>query len=486
MNVFDKAAELERDNLPFAIVTVTGSSGRVSRRSGRMLVLPDGETAGTVGGGLVEKEAVENAVEAIAEGKGRRITVSNQGKGSVELFIDIPVRDRSVVIIGCGHVGEAVGRTFSELGWNVRKYGRGTSPSSIEGITGNTAVLIAGAADAHLAFDFLATDAFYIGVLASRSVPLPHDARIHSPVGLDIGAETPEEIAVSVAAEVMAVKSGRLPSSLSSWRDRLVLVRGAGDLATGTIVRLRKAGYPVIAAETEHPSVIRRTVSLAEAVYEGEYTVEGVRGVLCRTLEDALSVLDDGDVPVMIDPGLSILESISPGVLVDATIAKRNLGTRMDMAPLVIALGPGFTAGTDCHAVIETKRGHRLGAVILEGSAIPNTGIPGNIAGYSSERVIHSPCPGVFRAALPIGAIVTKGEIIAYVGDAPVRATIDGRLRGLLHDGLTVPEGFKIADIDPRGKDADHLTISDKARAVAGGVLEVVDSFMNTGKLLFL
>ena len=481
MSVFDKAAEMERENLPFAVVTIIGSEGRVSRRNGRMVVLPDGEIAGTVGGGAIEDRAISEALAAISEGKGRRLTLSNQGKGSLELYIDVPVRSRSLIVIGRGHVGMAVSSLFRSMGWRVSEYDRGTPFSDIDttSIGPDTAVLIAGASDAPLASSFLRTEAFYIGVLASRTVDLPRSSRIHSPVGLDIGAETPEEIAVSVAAEVMSCISHALPQPLSDWEDRLIIVRGAGDLATGVIVRLVKAGYRVVATEVEHPTVIRRTVSLAEAVYEGEIMVEGVRGRLVRTVEDAVRTLDDGDVPVMVDPSLSLLDTLHPRVLVDATIAKRNLGTRIDMAPFVVALGPGFTAGVDCHAVIETKRGHTLGTVITSGSAIPNTGVPGNIAGYAAERVIHSPAAGTFHAVTQIGDLVRKGDRIAYVSDTAVTATIDGKLRGLLHDGLIVPEGFKIADIDPRGAEADHLTISDKARAIAGGVLEAIDGFMS-------
>ncbi len=261
-------------------------------------------------------------------------------------------------------------------------------------------------------------------------------------------------------------------------RSRLVVVRGAGDLATGTIVKLRNAGYSVIATEIAKPSVIRRTVSLAEAVYSGKAEVEGVSGVYAGNLEDIPGILESGSVPVIIDPELTIVRKLKPEVLVDAAIAKRNLGTTIDMAPFVVALGPGFTAGADADAVIETKRGHSLGRIIRSGTAIANTGVPGNIEGYTSERVIHSPASGIFEGVRSIGDIVRKGDIIARVGDYDILASIDGKLRGLLRSGLHVPQGFKVADIDPRGEKADHLTISDKARAIAGGVLEAVDAFM--------
>ena len=222
-------------------------------------------------------------------------------------------------------------------------------------------------------------------------------------------------------------------------------------------------------------ATLREAISSMQ--WKGKVTIEGVDGILASTLDEALSILGRGAVPVLVDPSLSAVLSLSPEVLVDAAIAKRNLGTRIDMAPLVVALGPGFTAGVDADAVIETKRGHTLGSVIYNGSAIPNTGVPGNIAGYAAERVMHSPCSGAFRCVRNIGDIVHKGEAIAYVGDTEIPASIDGKIRGLLHDGLFVPEGFKIADIDPRGGIVDHLTVSDKARAIAGGVLEAVDGY---------
>ena len=485
MGSFEAAAEMESEGLPFAVVTITGAEGTVPRQSGRMVVSADGRISGTIGGGEIEHKARLLAVEAIEEGKGRSAEISHGGSGTVTVFIDVPIPPHSVIIVGDGHVGKAIASLFRTLGWHTVLLGRGSSPETLaSAVRGrSTAVIIAGKADAALVPAALSAEAFYVGLLSSRSLQLPPDPRLYFPLGLDIGAETPEEIAVAVAAEVLAAFRGRSGRSCRSWQDDLVVVRGAGDLATGVIVRLHRAGYKVIALETERPTVIRRTVSFAEAVYEGGITVEGIRGTLVSGKAGILRALDEGDVPVVVDPALEVLSSFHPAILVDAIIAKRNLGTRKDMAPFVIALGPGFTAGLDADAVIETKRGHTLGRVIYHGTAIPNSGVPGNIAGYAEERVIHSPSAGIFRGVKAIGDIVRKGDVIAYAGSTPVLATIDGKLRGLLHDGLEVPEGFKIADIDPRGEKADHTTISDKARAIAGGVLEAADRFARLNEI---
>ncbi|WP_302770926.1 selenium-dependent molybdenum cofactor biosynthesis protein YqeB [Anaerotignum lactatifermentans] len=252
-----------------------------------------------------------------------------------------------------------------------------------------------------------------------------------------------------------------------------IVVRGGGDLATGTIHKLYQAGFPVIVLETANPSAIRRYVAFSEAVYEGEWTVEGVTAIWAADFAEAQEILEDGNIPVLIDPNCKILEEIQPQVLIDAILAKKNLGTTMDMAETVIALGPGFTAGVDAHLVIETQRGHNLGRVLTEGAAAPNTGIPGVIAGYGKERVIHAPAAGILQNKSKIGDLVEKGQTIAMIGDVPVTATLTGVLRGLIRDGYPVTEGFKIADIDPRESEQKNCyTISDKARCIAGGVLE--------------
>ena len=260
----------------------------------------------------------------------------------------------------------------------------------------------------------------------------------------------------------------------------VVLVRGAGDLATGTILRLHNCGFRVLAVECARPSAIRRRAAFCEAVFDGTATVEGVTALLIDRIEQADAVWNAGEIPLIVDETASCAAACAPAVLVDAILAKRNLGTTRDMAPITIGLGPGFTAGGDVDTVVETMRGHRLGRVIYEGAALPNTGVPGPIAGFAAERVIHAPASGAMtfvRSPEPvdIGSIVRKGQTIGFVGGVPVTATLDGVLRGLIREGYPVTEGLKIADIDPRAQEVQNCTtVSDKARAIAGGVLEAM------------
>lgn len=259
----------------------------------------------------------------------------------------------------------------------------------------------------------------------------------------------------------------------------LIIVRGGGDLATGTIYKLKKSGFPILILEVATPSAIRRNVAFCEAVYQGTQTVEGVTCYLAASQEQAEQFLSEGKLTVLVDPMGESIVKLKPLAVVDAILAKRNLGTHKEMAPITVALGPGFTAGEDVDAVIETKRGHNLGRVLWTGSAAPNTGIPGIIGGYGKERVIHCPATGILRNVKKITDTVSKGDTIAMVetadGSVPVKATLDGILRGLIRDGYPVTVGFKIADIDPRADELDNcFTISDKARCIAGGVLEAI------------
>jgi xanthine dehydrogenase accessory factor len=251
-----------------------------------------------------------------------------------------------------------------------------------------------------------------------------------------------------------------------------VLIKGAGDLATGVALRLFRSGFAVVMTEMARPTVVRRTVAFAEAVYEGRTVVEGIEGINVDDPGAIEAVLRQGAIPVLVDPEAAALLEVGPCLLVDAIVAKRNLGTSISDAPAVVALGPGFVAGRDAHAVIETKRGHTLGRVITHGQALPDTGIPGEVGGHTAARLLRAPAAGIFRSSLHIGDRVVAGQIVGQVGDVPVYSRLDGLLRGLLHPGLEVTRGLKLGDVDPRAVREHCFTVSDKALAVAGGVLE--------------
>lgn len=253
-----------------------------------------------------------------------------------------------------------------------------------------------------------------------------------------------------------------------------VLIRGGGDLASGVAWRLHVCGFPVCITEIDQPMAVRRTVSFCEAVYDGQTEVEGVKALRVDDAHEVQMVWDRGCIPVIVDPDAEARHVISPHVLVDAVLAKTNLGTTLNHAPLVIALGPGFTAGKDAHFVVETNRGHSLGRLLSSGSAQPNTGIPGSVLGITTERVLRSPASGRWEIQKEIGEVVSKGDIVGAVQGQPVYSKIDGILRGLIRPGITVSQGLKIGDVDPRGDKNSCYTISEKALAIAGGVLEGV------------
>ncbi len=257
----------------------------------------------------------------------------------------------------------------------------------------------------------------------------------------------------------------------------LVVIRGAGDIASGIALRLHRAGMELVLTDLPVPTAVRRTVCFSEAIRLGETQVEGITACLAHTPGEAMELMKQGSIPVLADPEGRCISALKPDGVVDAILAKKNLGTHMDMAPVVVAVGPGFTAGTDCHAAVETMRGHTLGRVLYTGSPIPNTGVPGNIGGYTVERVLRAPAQGMFHPCLEIGAQVKAGQVAAMVGDVPMLCTIDGCLRGLLQNGIEVPAGMKCGDIDPRCKPEHCLCASDKALAVGGGVLEALLHF---------
>lgn len=253
-----------------------------------------------------------------------------------------------------------------------------------------------------------------------------------------------------------------------------VLIKGAGDLASGIAYEFWLAGHEVLMTDIEIPLAVRRTVSFSRAVYEGEAQVEKAKGILAQNLQEALAVIKAGNIAVIVDEEAKIREEYGPDVLIDGIMAKKNTGTCKTDAPVVIGIGPGFTAGADCHYVIETQRGPSLGNVICKGSAIPNTGIPGEIAGYTIERLIKASASGTMEPAARIGDLVKEGQIVAVTGGVPVYAQMSGIVRGMLQEGVQVEKGLKIGDIDAREKAEYCYTISDKARRIGQGAMEAV------------
>lgn len=254
----------------------------------------------------------------------------------------------------------------------------------------------------------------------------------------------------------------------------LILIKGAGDIATGIAVRLKNAGMQVVMTEIAIPTTVRRSVAFSRAVYEGSAVVENITARLILDFAQIPSVLQRDEIPVLIDSRCEVLKSIHFDAVVDSILAKKNLSTDPTQAPVVIGVGPGFSVPQDCHCVIETQRGHDLGRCIYQGCASKNTGIPGEIGGYTVERLLRAPCDGIFHPILAIGDAVKAGQTVALVDDQPVTAQIDGIVRGLLQDNVPVKAGMKSGDIDPRGCYEHCFTVSDKARAVGGGVLEAI------------
>jgi xanthine dehydrogenase accessory factor len=525
MNIFEKAAELSSSHTPFAIATILSSSGSTPRSRAKMIVLTDGSSFGTIGGGIVESYVIEEAVQCIRfnrsttleydlDRKGKKTSIEMDCGGNMKIFIESISPGPRLLLIGGGHVSLEIAAAAAKLGFRIaiveerpefcsserfpmasELYLRDTLDEAMKAapVDPDSILIIAtSSSDERALRHFITKECAYIGMLGSRrkvrvlkdklaseGVPAPRLEAVRAPIGLDLGAETPEEIAISILAEIMSLQNSRSARPLSGEDPRLVVVRGAGDIATGTICRLVRAGFEVVALETDHPTVIRRSVSFAQAIFDTVMEVEGITARRTETLAETRQALSDGVVPIVVDPGGSLIPALRPAAVVDAILAKKNLGTRRGMAPAVIGLGPGFDAGGDVDAVIETKRGHHLGRVILEGKAAANTGIPGTIGGFSRERVIHSTAAGNTEELCKIGDLVNTGDPVLAVTDKQgnrtiITAPIPGKVRGLIRRGTVVSEGFKVGDIDPRGEEADHTTVSDKAWAVAGGVLEAL------------
>ena len=256
------------------------------------------------------------------------------------------------------------------------------------------------------------------------------------------------------------------------FADRLVVVRGGGDLGTGAVFRLHRAGFPIVVLELPEPLAIRRTVAVSTAVDTGAIEVEGMLARRAGSIDQATDLAATGTVAVLVSP--EIPARLGPYAVVDARLAKQALDTTRDQAPVVVGLGPGLTAGSDCHAVVETQRGHDLGRVLWSGSALPNTGVPGMVGGESARRVIRAARPGPVEWDVSIGVRVEADAVLGRVNGTPIHTEIAGVVRGLIADGRVVAAGTKIADVDPRADRSACFSISDKALAIGGGVVEAV------------
>ena len=520
MSRFEKLTELVDQGESAAMLTVVGKNGSAPRSVGTRMLVTETDEYGTIGGGSVEGLAIEAARKVLrgdAEPGVRTYELERGGNtgmvcgGEMDVFID-HIRGRpQLYIAGGGHIGVELAAFAERLGYDVtvvddrEEYADPEQfPESADVIHGSyvdvlgekpmtseTAVAVAtrsGTFDQEAVAAALDGNAGYIGLVASKTKTdhvfesLVADgysrrdlAQVRAPVGLDLGGGGPEDIAMSILAEISMDRynaSGRRASRLNL--DDLVVVRGGGDLGSGVVYRLHKAGYPVIVTEVANPTVVRRAVAFATAMYEDEISVEGVVGQRAPDVDEALGILADDGVPVLDDPDATVAAELDAAVLVDAIMAKgrRDTGTTRDDADIVIGLGPGFEAGKDVDAVVESDRGHQLGRVFYEGTVSPYDAEPGERRGYTSERVLRAPTDGQWETTAAIGELVSPGDVVGYVSDTPVEAEIDGLVRGLVHDGVDVSEGTKLGDIDPRGESVDHTKVSDKALCLGGGVLE--------------
>ncbi|WP_340097713.1 selenium-dependent molybdenum cofactor biosynthesis protein YqeB [Salinibaculum salinum] len=535
MTVFGELTDLIDQGEPAAMLTVVGKEGSAPRDVGtRMLVTAD-EEYGTIGGGTVEGLAIEAARAVLAGDAGPGVRTYELEKGGntgmvcggqVDVFVD-RIGGRSRLLIGGGgHIGAELAALAVELGESVTVVDDREEYADADRFPGGVEVLHDDYGDAlrdlpmgpetavvsatrSNTFDqdviaaALDGGAGYVGAVASDTKAehitdsLVEDgysrrelADVRTPVGLELGGGSPSDIALAILAERSADRHGTSGERASQLAlDDLAVVRGGGDLGSGVAYRLHQAGYPVVVTDVAEPTVVRRAVAFGTAMYEGEITVEGAVGRRANGIDEAVEILADGDIPVIADPEATIAEELGAAVLVDAIMAKgkRDTGTRRDDAETVVGLGPGFEAMADADrgkvidgdaipvdAVVETDRGHQLGRVFYEGTASDYDGIPGEREGFTTERVLRAPADGTWETAVDIGETVSADGVVGYIDSSPVETQIGGLVRGLIHDDLTVSEGTKLGDVDPRGEAVDYEKISDKALCLGGGVLEAV------------
>jgi len=523
MTVFAEIEDLVAQGEPVAVLTIVDKEGSAPREVGaRMAVSPD-EAVGTIGGGTVESLAVESAREVLAGNEEAGIRTyelrpeGNTGMvcgGSMDVFIDIVRGQRRLYIAGGGHIGESLAEMAGSLGFEdvvvIDDREEFTDPSQFpesvtvingdyyddlidQPITRESAVVVAtrsNAYDRNAVQAALDGGAGYVGLVASenktehvldglreKGYSETELASIRAPIGLDLGGSSPESLALAILSEVEADFYGASADRIDAFSlDDLVVIRGGGDLGTGVAYRLHQAGYPVIITDVAQPTAVRRAVAFSEAVYENTVDIEGITGQYVEDVNEAIHALRNDEIAVIEDPDAEIANELGAKVLIDAILAKGKFdtGTRRDDADVVIGLGPGFEAGEDVDAVVETDRGHELGRVYYEGTATEYNGIPGERRGFTTERVLRSPTDGTWETEVSIGDMVEAGQTIGFVDEEPVETEIDGIVRGLVHDGVSVEEGAKMGDVDPRGEEVDPSKISDKALDLGGGVLEAV------------
>ncbi len=521
MELFQAAADLREKNIPFAVATIVSSRGSTPRSNAKMIIKSSENIIGTIGGGLAESFIIKEAVSCIKLGTSKMVefkldsgssktSIAMTCGGDLEVFIEVIVPKPELLIIGGGHVALQIARLAEPLDFSItvvenRKefiskdrfpmarnifYNKRIEDAiNMSTIDKNTYIVICtGSVDEKVLRTVINSDAAYMGVLSSRrKIALMVNnmiedgfdeqklSTVYAPIGLDLNAETPEEIAFSILAEIKMIQAGATGKSMKRRYDNLVIVRGGGDIASGSIARLHNSGYRVVVLEIAEPTVIRSKVSFSQAMYDGSITIDGITGIKAENKKEIHNILAEKAIPVIDDPKGKYISILNPIAVVDGILAKVNLGTTRNMAPVVIGLGPGFEAGVDVDAVIETNRGHNLGTVILKGKPEANTGVPGVIGGEAAKRVVRSTKAGRVDVKRKIGDLVKKGDLLAMIGDSEVKSQLDGVLRGIIHDGMVVPEeGFKIGDVDTRSNVANCFIISDKARAVAGGTLEAL------------
>lgn len=522
MTIFEDTSELIESGRRAAMLTVVDTEGSVPREVGtRMVVTPD-EEYGTIGGGTVEHLAIESARDVLAGEAAPGVRTyelepgGNTGMvcgGEMSVFVDRIGGQPRLYIAGAGHIGAELAPMAQRMGYDVtvvddrEEY---ASPDSFPDtvtvrhgayeavlrdvpMTEDTAVAVAtrsGTFDQAAIAAALDGGAGWIGLVASdrkadRVLGSLADegyewrdlAEVRSPVGLSLGGGGPEDVALSILSEIHLDQheaSGDRETSLPL--DKLVVVRGGGDLGSGVVYRLHQAGYPVVVTEMAEPMVVRRAVAFGSAIDEEVVEIEGVVGRRASDIDEAVTILREDEVPVLEDPEAEIADVLGAAVVVDAIMAKgkTDTGTTRDDADVVVGLGPGFEAGADVDAVVETDRGHELGRVFYEGTAREYDGEPAQREGYTHDRVFRAPTAGRWDPAVDIGDLVEAGETMGHVDGEPVQTEIDGLVRGLVHDGRTVEADTKLGDVDPRGASVDPKQISDKALSLGGGVLEAV------------